>query len=706
MKRNSRKRLISKLLAFLMVVLYVCPVYGSDTGGGLPREEEPQLLSSVPVTSGVLKKEYRWELPAGPANIYVLEIDLTNPHVRVDVIPGAGKLTQRLNVSAMAAESGAVAAVNGDFYNTQAEGAPIGPMVKEGRLLSSPSVLTGIYALGITYDNRAVIEAFSFTGSVTAPDGSSFPLAGLNKTVYWEEPDSHHSHIDRLHLYNDMWGGKTRGHDSYTTPTEVLVDGGRVVDVVHGQYFDFPVPEGMQILRGHGKAAEFLSGLVIGDYLEIDYELAPDRDWKMIVGGHALLVDEGKVVPYTKDISALGGVRARTAAGVSRDGSTLYLVGVEGRRPESAGLSLGNLSAFLEKLGVYRAVNLDGGGSATMVARPLGEFQTRRVYTPEQVNERLVVNAIGVFSSAPQGKPAGLIISGPEVLLIGEEAVYAAKAFDEYYNPLVAEELDIKWSIAGSAEVRDGNEIVAEIPGTYLVEAKVQEVTTSLPLEVVGRHGVNALLLSASTGSFVPGEEVPLKLELETVSGIRRTVPAHLAEWELYGFDGIVSKEGVLIIEEPGQTYGMVVARYQGFSAPLVITFNEEPSDIEEQPVSLVLTVGERVLHVNGEQMEMDVEPVIMDGRTLVPVRFVSEALSAQVNWNDLTRNVTLVQGKKWLDLWPGEPFMVVDGLRHDLDVPPQIINSRTMLPLRAVSQALGLFVHWDAATQRITLYN
>lgn len=701
MRKKRSNKFFNVLAALLVVAMSAYPVYGSDS----PQEAEPQLLSSVPVASGVLKKEYRWELPAGPANIYVLEVDLANPYVQVDVIPGAGKITQRLNVSAMANATGAVAAVNGDFYNTQAEGAPIGPMVKDGRLWSSPSVLTGIYALGITYDNRAIIDAFSFTGRVTAPDGSSFPLAGLNKTVYWEEPDSHHSHIDRLHLYNDAWGGKTRGHDSYTTPTEVLLDGDwKVVDVIHGQYFDYPVPEGMYILRGHGKAAEFLSGLVIGDYLEIYYEMTPALDWQMVVGGHALLVDEGKAVPYTKDISALGGVRARTAAGVSRDGSMLYLVGVEGRRPESAGLSLANLSAFLEKLGVYRAVNLDGGGSATMVARPLGEFQVKQVYTPEQVNERLVVNAVGIFSTAPQGNLAGLIINGPEMLLVGEEGMYTAKAYDEYYNPRLAEELGIEWSIAGPQGLQNGSSLSATVPGAYLVEAKAAGVAASLPVEVLGRDKVSALQVLASPNTYAAGDEVPLKVEMETVSGLKKTVPAHLVEWEIHGFSGTVSDQGVLAIQEAGTEFGMVVARYQGFSAPLVITFSEDTGMPEEKPVLMELTVGEKTLQVNGVPMEMDVEPQIVDGRTMVPVRFVSEALHAQVNWNDATRNVTLVQGQKWLDLWPAEPYMVVDGRRYDLDVAPMIINGRTMLPLRAISQALGLSVHWDAATQKITL--
>jgi trimeric autotransporter adhesin len=137
-------------------------------------------MSSQPITAGAVMREYSWKTADGPGRIYVMEVDLKNPHVQVEVIPGGGKITQRLNVSAMAANTGAVAAVNGDFFNTQGEGAPVGPMITAGKLVTSPAVLTGTYALGVTADRKAYIESFSFQGNVVAPDGKEFALSGLN----------------------------------------------------------------------------------------------------------------------------------------------------------------------------------------------------------------------------------------------------------------------------------------------------------------------------------------------------------------------------------------------------------------------------------------------------------------------------------------------------------------------------------------------
>ena len=369
----------------------------------------------------------------------VLEIDLTNPYVELTIVPGQGKFTQRATVSAMANNTNAIAMINGDFYNTRAEGAPIGTTVIDGKLASSQSYLTGVYCLGITADHTAYIDAFSFSGTVGNRFGAVMALSGLNKTVYWEETSGQHSHIDKLHLYNDLWGGTTRGIDTYTgVPTELLVKDNRVIDVAIDGGFDTAVPEGHYIVHGDGKAAEFLkSNFTIGDSIYIEYNYEPVKDWRLVIGGHGLLVDEGQMVPYTKDLSALGGVRARTAAGISQDGKRLYLIAVEGRTAESKGITLGNLSLLLTKLGVWKAVNLDGGGSTTMVSRPLGETERVRVIHPENNGvERSVVEGLGIYSTAPQGTVLGISISGSQTLFVGETAEYKLRAYDQYYNPV------------------------------------------------------------------------------------------------------------------------------------------------------------------------------------------------------------------------------------------------------------------------------
>jgi hypothetical protein len=88
------------------------------------------------------------------------------------------------------------------------------------------------------------------------------------------------------------------------------------------------------------------------------------RDATQVVGGSGLVVESGKVVAKSKDLAP------RTAAGIDKEGKHLILLVVDGRRPEySAGMTLDQLGAEMLRLGCDRAMNLDGGGSSTMVMR-------------------------------------------------------------------------------------------------------------------------------------------------------------------------------------------------------------------------------------------------------------------------------------------------------------------------------------------------
>ena len=91
-----------------------------------------------------------------------------------------------------------------------------------------------------------------------------------------------------------------------------------------------------------------------------------------------------------------------------------------------------------------------------------------------------------------------------------------------------------------------------------------------------------------------------------------------------------------------------------------------------------------------------DQQPVIVDGRTLVPLRAVMEALGFEVEWEPTQNRVNLEKPGFDISLTIGSRTMVVNGNNVSLDVPAQLINGRTMVPLRAISEATGMEVRWD----------
>lgn len=101
-------------------------------------------------------------------------------------------------------------------------------------------------------------------------------------------------------------------------------------------------------------------------------------------------------------------------------------------------------------------------------------------------------------------------------------------------------------------------------------------------------------------------------------------------------------------------------------------------------------------VYLFGEKLSFDVPPQIINGRTLVPMRKIFESLGATVDWNGDTKTVTSVREDKTIILIIDSYTMYVNGEEVTLDVAPCLINGRTMVPARAVSESFDLKVDWD----------
>ncbi len=100
-------------------------------------------------------------------------------------------------------------------------------------------------------------------------------------------------------------------------------------------------------------------------------------------------------------------------------------------------------------------------------------------------------------------------------------------------------------------------------------------------------------------------------------------------------------------------------------------------------------------LYMNGVQRYPDVAPVLQDNRTMVPVRYIAETLGADVHWYGSERKVSIHKDEKTILLYIDSPLVTVDGKESTLDTSPFILNNRTMVPIRFVSETLGAKVDW-----------
>ncbi|PIU54746.1 MAG: hypothetical protein COS89_09205 [Deltaproteobacteria bacterium CG07_land_8_20_14_0_80_38_7] len=177
------------------------------------------------------------------------------------------------------------------------------------------------------------------------------------------------------------------------------------------------------------------------------------------------------------------------------------------------------------------------------------------------------------------------------------------------------------------------------------------------------------------------------------------------------GLNVVVNSDGsfeyALQLQNEGINAINIVAKHNisGREASKSIIVVYKPVILKKQ-ITIVLKVGSKEAFVDSEKKLLDVAPYIdpVSNRTLVPLRFISEAFGATVDWVPLQRTVRINLNSKQIVLQIGNEQALVDGAFQKLDQPPVIKDGRTMVPIRFISEALGATVDWNNLTNTITI--
>ncbi|WP_235485049.1 phosphodiester glycosidase family protein [Streptomyces roseoverticillatus] len=399
-------------------VLTVLVAWTSMIGGGTALADAGdrpalRLGTLTPVAPGVDYREFSLSASHGPAYGHVLRVDLSEPGVSLDLLH-PGSVAARAAVSRMTAARGAVAGVNGDFFNitetqhpgVEATGAPVGPSVAGGRRLGAavpdgqrfgpvlPPGATTRDVIGLGTDDRGRLDRLTLKGTVTAK-GRKLPLRGLNQYAL---------PVGGIGAYNSSWGSASRLRATCGTDTnraapctddtyELTVRHGKVTDAAHRPGHG-AIPSGALVLVGREAGARELRRLKAGDAVRVEERLQPAERGalRFAVGGFPVLRDGRLQSGLDSTTSAV-----RTSAGVGGDGRTFYLLALDGGTGYRSGLTVAELADLMRDLGADDAVNLDGGGSSTLVTRDPGSGRTTVRNHPSGGAERPVANGIGVF---------------------------------------------------------------------------------------------------------------------------------------------------------------------------------------------------------------------------------------------------------------------------------------------------------------------
>ncbi|MGW0336394.1 phosphodiester glycosidase family protein [Streptomyces sp. NPDC003011] len=385
---------------------------GRESSGRWSRSAAPGATTLAP---GVGYEEIDVPAAAGVTHAHVLSVDLSDPRVRTDLLyPGA--VAARSPVSGMADAAGAVAGVNGDFFNiseaqhpgVQATGASVGPAVAQGQALKAavpdgqrfgPALPPGTGTedvIGVGEDGRARLDSLTLDGSVGTPEGQ-LPLGGLNQYALPE---------GSVGAFTSAWGSASRVRATCGTDTdraapcstdtyEVTVRQDRVVSV-SGTPGGGPIAAGTTVLVGREAGARQLRKLFEGEAVTVRHRLVASATlipFRFALGGYPVLRG-GQPLPGLDDRTSA----VRTAVGVADGGRRLLLLAVDGAPAYRTGLTIAEVADTLRTLGAVDAFSLDGGGSTTLAARMPGAGAVSVLNHPSGGTERAVPNGIGIFT--------------------------------------------------------------------------------------------------------------------------------------------------------------------------------------------------------------------------------------------------------------------------------------------------------------------
>jgi len=246
--------------------------------------------------------------------------------------------------------------------------------------------------------------------------------------------------------------------------------------------------------------------------------------------------------------------------------------------------------------------------------------------------------------------------------------------------------------VAGATSAAAGDITITETKNTSAATGKLK-LTLPTGVKFADNFKFKVNNGSEQTTSDARGKD---SLEIDvTLSGIVDTIKIYGIKYDV---DTRVSGDIEVALG------GTAINALAGDTSSVAKVINAVAVSATKRDASFV--IGSLTYKVNGVEKTMDAAPYIKDGRTFLPVRFVADALgvaSDNILWDG--SKVTIIKGDRVVQLTIGDKVMLINGASITMDVAPEVVApGRTMLPFRWIAQALGASVSWDEATQNVTM--
>lgn len=335
----------------------------------------------------------------GPWNIHVLTIDLRKQHLDITSARAFDSLKGRETTSSIARRISregqqVLAAMNADFFNMETGENDLNQVIEGEIVKGVKKPARAQFAIG--YSRTPYIEKFLFSGTAITPT-AQIAVDAVNTLK--------DSAVVVLNRFFGRYSRKER--ESVLILYTVRRSGDTLVAVFRDSLRvgeQFYIKDSVQLLRVHDFRRIQLKQFAAGDTVRLVLRFLPYKEpLKTLVGGLPRIVVDGRNLPATDSLPGLTGKftetrHPRTGIGFSRHGTIVYFVTVDGRQQSSVGMSLIEFGDLMIELGCHQALNLDGGGSTTMVV------EGKVMNSPSDANgERPVANALLVVKMKNAG---------------------------------------------------------------------------------------------------------------------------------------------------------------------------------------------------------------------------------------------------------------------------------------------------------------
>jgi exopolysaccharide biosynthesis protein/uncharacterized protein YjdB len=390
----------------------------------------------VPVTNGVTYSSESIASIDGNVPIHVVTADTRDENVRLGTVVSNDAVVDPENetVSSMANRTGAVAGINGGYFDFNASGQADHGEIVDGEIWRSPTA-DHEGTVAVLGDGSVVYGKQEFSGTIAVSGGPSRALTSVNRLAD-ATGDGITQVTPRLGDVSTTWFGGTRvmalgtSDDNGATITITSVTTGNSISGTH-----------YGLIGGDATSASgqwIQENLEVGSVATTTQQISPNDDIQQLIQGPGRILADGEV--FDDPINQMpGGLHPESVIGSTADGE-LVMAAFDGQKTADVALGVGwrQVASYMRSLGVTDAVLLDGGGSTDMVVRRPGDTQASVVNTPSDLAERPVANGMFVYSTADAaGHATTVSVNGGHTLstAVGVESKVSAFATDAAGNP-------------------------------------------------------------------------------------------------------------------------------------------------------------------------------------------------------------------------------------------------------------------------------